>query len=245
MAKYLRGMCGKHHSEETKKKLSEKSKKLWEDKKYRKKVVESQSGEKSSRWKGGYALKNIPTYNEYAHQISFCEAVRRNKKDQNILEVKCTYCGKWFIPRRIDITNRIRSLENIIEGECRLYCSTECKEECPIYKKILWPKDFKPTTSREVQPELRQLRFEFDNYTCQRCGLHKDELDVGLHCHHLEGIRWEPVESADLDKVITFCKTCHKEVHQLPDCGYKDMKCKEEKTMKLLEKIDKQMRGEK
>lgn len=67
--------------------------------------------------------------------------------------------------------------------------------------------------------------FERDNYTCQKCGITQDELDVGLHCHHVEGIRWEPLESADLDKVITFCKNCHIMVHKLPDCGYHDLRC--------------------
>jgi len=38
-----------------------------------------------------------------------------------------------------------------------------------------------------------------------------------------------PIESADLDMVITLCKGCHKEVHKLPGCKYNDLKCKEKK----------------
>ena len=186
-------------------------------------------GNKNSNWKGGITENNLPFYDTYAHQISFCEEVRRNKKDLDILEVKCAYCGKWFIPTTISIKNRTQALngKNIDGVESRLYCSTECKKECPIYNQKLYPKGFKPATSREVQPELRQMCFERDDYTCQKCGKHQDELDVGLHCHHVEGIRWEPIESADLDKVITFCKNCHIEVHKQPDCGYNDLKCKE------------------
>jgi len=74
--------------------------------------------------------------------------------------------------------------------------------------------------SREVQPELRQMVFERDNWTCQKCGAMES-----LHCHHLEGIRWEPLESADIDKCITYCRNCHEDVHKLPDCGYQDMRC--------------------
>ena len=48
-----------------------------------------------------------------------------------------------------------------------------------------YSKDYKLETSREVQPELRQLRFKLDNYTCKICNVHKDKLKVGLHCHHL------------------------------------------------------------
>jgi 5-methylcytosine-specific restriction endonuclease McrA len=162
-------------------------------------------------------------FDTYAPQISYAEQVRKNKSD--ILEVKCAYCGKWFIPTLHEIISRIKALEGIFTGEHRLYCSDNCKQECPIFHKKEWPKNHKPTTSREVQPELRQMRFEFDNYTCQRCNKHQDELEVGLHCHHIEGIRWEPLESADLDMVITFCKICHKKVHKLPDCGYHDLRC--------------------
>lgn len=48
-----------------------------------------------------------------------------------------------------------------------------------------------------------------------------------LHCHHIEGIRWEPIESADMDKCIAVCKKCHKEIHKQKDCGYHDMRCEE------------------
>jgi len=224
MGKYDRGMLGKKHSEETRKKISDASKKLWGDKKYRERVIVSQTGENSSCWKGGYALKNIPTYDEYKDRISYAEETRRNKNNSNILEVKCTYCGKWFVPRRIDVTSRIRALEGQNQGECRLYCSDNCKKECPIYKKVL---HYGGTNlSREVQAELRQMCFKRDNYTCKKCNKNKNETDIGLHCHHVEGLRWEPLESADIDKVITLCKDCHHEVHKLPDCGYNDMRCK-------------------
>ena len=182
--------------------------------------------ENNPNWKGGVTKKNVSFYDTYASQISFCEEVRRNKQDPNILEVKCAYCGKWYIPTLTSIKGRINVLNGSQTGEHRLYCSTQCKQECPIFNQTKWPKGFKPATSREVQPELRQMCFERDNYTCQKCGKTQDELDVGLQCHHIEGIRWEPLESADLDKVITFCKNCHIEVHKQPDCGYYDLRCK-------------------
>lgn len=37
----------------------------------------------------------------------------------------------------------------------------------------------------------------------------------------------DPLESADIDKCITYCKKCHKDVHKKEGCGYKNMKCKE------------------
>jgi len=185
----------------------------------------SLSKDKHPKWNGGYYNKGIPLYNTYADQISYAEECRRNKDDRNVLELKCAYCGKWFIPTISQVYERIRSLNGRNYGEQRIYCSDKCKLECPIYHQISYPKDFKPATSREVQPELRQMRFEIDNYTCQSCMKTQDELEEGLHCHHIEGIRWEPLESADIDKVITLCKSCHIEAHKKEGCNYNDMKC--------------------
>lgn len=187
-------------------------------------LINDLTKENHSQWKGGYATINIADFNTYSEKLSWCEQVRRNKIDKNILEVKCAYCGKWFIPSYTSVTNRLRSIEGreSTMTEARFYCSDGCKQECPIYRKIKHYKGNKPATSREVQPQLRQLVFERDNYTCQKC-----ESQKSLHCHHVEGIRWEPLESADMDKCITLCKGCHKKVHKLPDCGYNDFKCRE------------------
>lgn len=184
------------------------------------------SKNKHPNWSGGYYSKGIPLYNTYASRIEYAEKCRRNLKDKNILEVKCAYCGKWYIPTITQVYERIRSLEGTNYGEQRLYCSDKCKYECPIYHQILYAKDYKVETSREVQPELRQMRFKIDNYTCKKCGKHQDDLDVALNCHHLEGIRWEPLESADIDKCITVCKNCHKIIHKKDNCSYVDMQCK-------------------
>jgi hypothetical protein len=172
-------------------------------------------------WKGGYASNNIPTYDLYALRLEWCEEVRRNNDDHNILEVKCAYCGKWYIPSVQNVVDRIRCINGLNNSnwEGRFYCSKQCKQECPIFKKVKFPKDFKMATSREVQPQLRQIVFERDNYECQKC------WSVGpLHCHHITGVELNPIESADVDNCITLCKKCHKEVHSQNGCKYNDMK---------------------
>ena len=175
-------------------------------------------------WKGGYYQRNVPLYNTYKDLYPY-EEIKRNNIDINILEVKCTYCGCWFIPTNKKVQARKNFINGHVESEHRLYCSNQCKYNCPIYKQIKYPKGFKPATSREVQPELRQMVFERDNWTCQKCKKHKKILKVGLHCHHIEGIMWEPLESADMDMCITYCADCHKEVHKIDGCGYHEMKC--------------------
>ena len=87
------------------------------------------------------------------------------------------------------------------KGEARFYCSERCKSACPIYRKILhsegYSKKARSATSREVQPELRQMRLECDGYICQKCHRTIDEAE--LHCHHITGVEQNPIESADLD----------------------------------------------
>jgi uncharacterized OB-fold protein len=142
------GFFGKIHSKETRKKLSKKL-----------------SNENSTNWKGGVTKKNIPLYDTYAPQLEWTEKIRRNKEDQNVLEVKCFKCGKWYIPKRSNVKHRINSL-NGKEGHHRFYCSDNCKNSCSIFHKsadILMKEDAIRAgrlkwleLNREVQPELRK-----------------------------------------------------------------------------------------
>lgn len=185
-------------------------------------MSKSRMGNKNSTtWKTRYRKNNIPLYEKFAPRIEFCEKVRRNKKDSNILEITCAYCGNWYIPNINETYNRIASINKI--GDSRFYCSDTCKKECPIYKQIKFPKGFhgKQGSSREVQPELRQMVFERDNWTCQRCWAKES-----LHCHHLTGVELNPIESADIDNCITLCKTCHHWIHSQEGCKYSDFRRK-------------------
>lgn len=194
------------------KKLSEERKKL-----------SALKGNKNPSWKGGITKLNLVFYDTYAPQIEFCEEVRRFKSNKNILEVKCTYCGKWFLPTYKQICNRISGIKSETLLENRLYCSDGCKNACPIYRRVKYPRDFKQGTSREVQPQLRQIVLERDNYTCQECGKTIDEIE--LHCHHIIPLNESPIESADIDVCITLCKDCHKKKHKIPGCGYYELRC--------------------
>lgn len=155
-------------------------------------------------------------------KINFCEAVRRSPENNIVLQVKCTYCGKWYTPKISDIRKRTDSILGKGTGENRLYCSEECKSLCPIFRKIKYSDEEqnKNKESREVQPELRQLVFARDNWHCTKCN-----SAILLQCHHKEGILWEPIQSADIDMCLTLCKKCHKEAHQKEGCSYTDMKC--------------------
>jgi hypothetical protein len=76
-------------------------------------------------------------------------------------------------------------------GECRLYCSENCKQACPTYWQQKYPKGFKHVTSREVNPYLRQMVLERDNWTCQICG--KTSKEAQLHVHHMDPVAQNPM----------------------------------------------------
>jgi len=161
-------------------------------------------------------------FKTFSRQLTIAESP---KDDGNgYMLVKCTYCGKYFYPTNMAVQGRVKSLLAKTNGEQRLYCSDGCKDACPIFNQQKWPKGFKPATSREVDPLIRQMCLERDDYTCQKCGKYIDEIEI--HSHHIEGATQMPMLANDVDNTITLCKPCHKWVHKQPGCTYYDLRCK-------------------
>jgi len=226
---------GTYKSEESKQKIRD----LWKNpkskynsKSYRKSLASH--GSKNGNWNGGYTKNGICRFDVYAPHIKWCEEVRRNKQDPNILEVRCFKCDKWFVPRIYQINNRITSItdKEYNRGEHHFYCSDECKNSCSIYGK-------KPETiirgdairvgklkwlelKREAQPELRQMVLDRDNHQCVKCGSKSN-----LQCHHIQPTAVEPIESADVDNCITLCYDCHRKVHMKDGCRYGQLRIEE------------------
>jgi len=146
-----------------------------------------------------------------------------NENNEIIVRCKNDNCKKLFSPTYTQLYERIRNIEREDGGGDYFYCSDDCKYNCQVFNQKIYPKNFKIDYSREVQPDLRKLRLEIDNNRCVKCGRHISEVE--LHCHHVEGIRWEPLESADIDKAMTLCEPCHNEVHSKDGCTYQDMQC--------------------
>jgi len=183
-------------------------------------------GDMAPSWKGGVKQSKLSSYYTYYPQLKpYGIICRRNKQNSDILEVKCMYCDKWYTPTQSSIRCKLLCIYNINQGESNLYCSDGCKQSCPTYHQRNYPKGYKTNTSREVQPQLRKLVLERDKWECIKCN--SDEN--GLHCHHIEGVELNPIESADMDNCITVCKKCHKEIHSKDGCTYNDYrrkKCK-------------------
>ena len=168
--------------------------------------------------------KSNAKYKTFKDKLTVDESSRL-ANDGVSLEVKCKYCNQYFIPTVLSVKRRTGSLNDTQGGSQFLYCSEGCKKACPTYYQKKYTRRFKKVTSREVQPELRKLVLERDNWECQICGANIN--DAELHCHHLTGVELNPVESADMDNCVTLCKDCHKKVHKLPGCRYSDYRRKE------------------
>ncbi len=240
----------KKYIEENKDKIIENRKKYYEENKdkfieYREKnkdkFIENrkkyyeENKDKFKEFNKKYREKNRDKFNkqrkEYRERIPEFSKIKdlltvseKSISDENgLLKVLCTYCDRYFYPRAGDIEKRIRSLSGQLKGENKLFCSNNCKKSCPIFRQHKYPKGYKPSTSREVQPELRKMRLKLDNYECQKCGKSIDETP--LHCHHYTGTVQNPIESADVDNTVTVCKKCHKWVHTQEGCRYFELRC--------------------
>jgi len=170
--------------------------------------------EKRKEYRIEYNQRNAPV--ELVQKLNRFEEVSNN-------QIRCKYCGRWMIPTILQVDNRLKGIRK--NDNCYIYCSEQCKQECPTYGQRKYPKGFKLASSREVTPYLRQLVLERDNYTCQKCGKDQEELTIGLHCHHIVPYVNSPLEGNDPDNCITLCKDCHKLVHTLPDCRYHELRC--------------------
>ena len=170
---------------------------------------------------------NLPLFITYAAQLELYHKVYSIEQTINneqifLLGVNCTKCNTVFIPNTRAVVNRLNVINGKHYGEANFYCSEECKKACSTFGQIKYLKDNKPY--KNTRPDQKAWAFlikERDNYTCQKCGAKEDIM----YAHHIDPVVNNPIESMDLYNGITLCKSCHKEVHKLPDCSYNNLKC--------------------
>ena len=194
--------------------------------KEKRKAYDKKNKERIKEKKRKYEEKNkeyiLEKHKQYSQQETSVEKVQRLAKYETVSgnQIRCKYCGKWMTPTNLQVQCRLQGIE--VNDRCYIYCSEECKQECPTYGQKKYPKGFKVASSREVNPVLRQIVLKRDNYTCQMCGKFEN---VRLHCHHKIPAVNSPIEADDPDNCITLCKECHHEVHKIPGCGYGELRC--------------------
>ena len=77
----------------------------------RKKLSRLFSGSGNPNYKGGIKINKLPLFDTYAKQISYVEEVRSVYINSlKILEVRCAYCGRWFVPKIYAVKSRIKAL---------------------------------------------------------------------------------------------------------------------------------------
>jgi len=124
----------------------------------------------------------------------------------------------------VDPETVTRSCDNCGEQITVLQCNRQyghgrfCSEEC------LW--DWMSENRRGKQhhqwegtskpyhatwSKVRSAALERDEYQCQNCGIHTDEIGRNPDVHHIEPIRTfdDPLDAHYLDNVISLCPSCH------------------------------------
>jgi len=219
-AKYCRGHNARDQeppSSEHREKISQALKGHTKSDEWKTKMSKRQKGISRPNWKSVYVTQGISLFQTYADRLQITEEIRQDPEDCNILNVKCTYCGKWIRPTISQAQNRLSGIKGQPGmGECRFYCQGDrCKSQCSIFNRIKYPKGYNTRNlANEVLPQLRKIVLARDNYTCTKCGT----TDVSLHCHHIVDQKCNPMEAADIDSCTTLCVDCHKEAHQKDGC---------------------------
>lgn len=147
-----------------------------------------------------------------------------DKLDEKEIQVHCknTKCkyskekGGWFTPTYIQLYERIRQLEKDYGNDgSYLYCSDECKIECPLY--YIFDDPFKKVNILYTPGEYKLWKhtvLDKDNYECQKCG-----CKINLNVHHIYPEKTYPHFALDPDNGITLCRKCHMVI------GHRDAKC--------------------
>jgi len=131
--------------------------------------------------------------------------------------------GGWFTPSRSFLFSRIRTIEIEGSGGSYLYCSDECKEECPLFNKSISQiiKLDKITagiiedpwyTSQEYQT-WRQKVFELDSNKCVYCE------QLATIAHHILPQKTHPELNLDPENGISVCKKCHYKYGHKGECS--------------------------
>jgi hypothetical protein len=177
------------------------------------------------RYSIDYITKNYPTFSKIEEM-----RYELGKEKEKVIQVHCKNhkCpnskeqGGWFTVSRYFLFNRIRSIE-IGKDLNYLYCSEECKEECPLYGKTakqlikidqIIAGHIKEDlyTSEEYQTFRHQV-LKRENYKCEYC--EEQATDV----HHSRPQKLEPGFVLDPDFGVACCESCHYKYGHKEECS--------------------------
>ena len=165
-------------------------------------------GELNPNYKGGVTIKNLPLYNTFNDQISFCEETRKCPENKKLLQIKCYRCAIWYTPSRSEVKNRISAVNKSGGREGHFYCSEKCKNSCSIFNKVKHYKGLNKTkinnmfTDYELKVWSKEV-LKRENYICIYCG------EKATQAHHIRPKKVSPFYALDPDNGLAVCKKCH------------------------------------
>ena len=117
----------------------------------------------------------------------------KNNKRYSRVELICKQCGKKF------------TVKKYRENDAQ-FCSRKCH-----YKNIDKNKtDINHRARRGKEAKMwRELIFERDNWTCQKCF----KMGKNLNAHHIENFATNLNDRFNIDNGITLCRKCHYKFH--------------------------------
>lgn len=208
---------GKKHSIETRNKMSRSAVIRSKSKEYSIKLSEAQLGYKNHNWKGGISKLNLPLYSTYMSKLPYDEVRCTIKYALELLEVRCTKCGCWFIPDTNTVQNRMKFVNEKITSECRFYCSNSCKHNCSIFRQYKYPKGYVNKQDLEYSKyDLSTWSKEVLNrvsYKCEYCG------NTATIAHHIIPKKVDSFYALDPDNGIACCKECHHKYGHKDECS--------------------------
>jgi len=169
-------------------------------------------------WKGGVRKRNVPLYDTYASQLSFCEETRRDPNNLDLLQVKCVKCSRWITPKLSNVTTRINALNSLSRGEGRFYCSDECKHSCSIFAKKKYSAEDRHSkininfTLAELSIWSKEVLKRANNI-CEYCN------NPATEAHHIQPKKLEPFFALDPDNGIACCEACHYKYGHKDECS--------------------------
>lgn len=157
------------------------------------------------------------------HDIYFCEQDCRDEYFRNKIDIICDNCSE---EKSVQAWRVKRSKENI-------YCNRKCWIES--MKEGEFDNGWYGSSFEDVRSKVR----ERDDYECQICGKHKEELGENPSAHHITPVRWFyqhdsfSVDDANyIENMVLLCRKHHYVVEQ-------DMiDVKEEIEDELVDKLD-------
>lgn len=155
--------------------------------------------------KGRMHFCSIECSNQYASTIN---KAGENSPRYTSVKVKCSYCEK-------EITRTPSLIKKYTNHFCDVKCMGEYyktslnKENNPNWKGGYNIKGYGPHW-KEISLQIR----ERDNFTCQRCGAHLNDLPKNhkLDVHHIVPLRefnGDHESANQYSNLITLCSTCH------------------------------------